>query len=737
MEKLVRMWQRIARKAWNAPLKNKLLVAGGVLLIFLAVTPVLTYTWFAREISDRSRLMNHSNTGLAIFDKDGEQIYAFGRTSEPETVPLSAISDDLEQAVLASEDQGFYSHPGFSIKGIAAALYANLLNKNATAYGGSTITQQLVKNNLLSSEKNVLRKYQELSLAIAIERRYTKQEIMEMYLNSVYFGEGAFGIKSAAKTYFNKEPSQLTAAESSYLVGILPAPSIYSPYGGDMQKAARQQERVLRLMQAEGYLSDEERKAAAQAKLAFSPQNIARRQNAEHFTQMVIQQLNERYGEERVSRSGYRVTTSLNLDWQQKAESIVAANMRTIRNYKGSNASMIAIDPKSGEVRALVGSYDWDDTEFGKINMTLSPRQPGSSFKPIYYTEALERKLITPATIMKDAPKTYANGYRPQNYDFRWRGDITVRNALATSLNIPALDVMEKLEVSEAAATARRMGISDVTEPEKYGLTLALGTAEVKLAEMANAYAAFANQGNQYDMSLIVSIKDKFGKTIYTNKPKAKRVQSAQASYLISNILSDNAARAPTFGSLLNIPGRKAAVKTGTTDDNRDAWTIGYTPSLAIAAWVGNNDNQPMGVGGSDLAGPIWRSSMTQFLAGTPAEEFSRPDGIQEMRVCVLGRVYQEVFIQGTAPSGGACRLPEKKPEKNEKKEEKEEKQQEKREETESRPEGGRGSNEQQTPPEGETEPAPPPDGGGNGGHQTEPAPPPAGQGQTEPVPAQ
>ncbi|HSH18693.1 MAG TPA: transglycosylase domain-containing protein, partial [Candidatus Saccharimonadales bacterium] len=645
--------------------RKRVLIAGSILGAFLILTPAATYAYYARDINDRERLMNHNSTGVVLKDRNGEVFYESGRVNDGDNVTLDQISDNLEQALVASEDKNFYEHEGYSLRGIAGALYANVLNKDAKAYGGSTITQQLVKNNLLSAEKSYLRKYQEVSMAVAVERQYTKQEILEMYLNSVYFGEGAFGIADAAKTYFGKSPADLTVAESAMLVGLLPAPNTYSPINGDPQLAAKQQERVLRLMAEQGYITAEQREQAGGAELTYASGGGDSFTHAQHYALMVLDELNKTYGEERVRRAGFEVTTGLDLAQQKEAEEIVQRRVATFAAGGGRNASLVAIDPKTGQVRALVGSVNWNNEQFGKVNMAVTPRQPGSSFKPIYFAEALDRKLITAATILKDERRTFGD-WTPNNFDFKFKGNMTVRSALAESRNITAAEVMEKLGPEEAAAAARRMGISTVTEPEKYGLTLSLGTAETKLYEMTNAYAGLANGGLQHDPTLITAVQDKYGNRIFEHTADdGDRILSREAAFVLSSILSDNSARAPTFGSSLNIPGgdRSIAVKTGTTDESKDAWTIGYTTGLAVGVWVGNNESQPMrGLAGGSSAGVIWREAMTVMLEDAPPEKFTPPAGVTQVTVCrgtseprratrSGGNTYSEYFISGTAPT--------------------------------------------------------------------------------------
>ncbi len=669
--------------------RKRVMLASGLMLVVLMVIPVATYAYFSRDINDRERLMNRNSTGFVLLDKNGETIYSFGRTSHENDATLAEISDFAEKAAIASEDAEFYKHDGFSLRGIASAFRTNVLSQDATRQGGSTITQQLVKNNLLSSQKSFLRKYQEISMAIAIERHYSKQDILEMYLNSVYFGEGAFGIEQAAQTYFDKPAADLTLAESSMLVGLLPAPSAYSPISGNIDKAEAQQARVLKRMVSNGDITQAEMDAIAGQPLAYNQTTESDQKHAQHFISMVMSELNKTYGEEKILRSGFEVKTSLDLDWQWQAEAAVKKRVGEITAQGATNAGMVAIDPKTGEIRVLVGSADWDNPDYGKVNMAVTPRQPGSSFKPIFYTEALDRRIITAATVLKDEPTTFGGTYTPLNYDKKFRGDITVRSALAQSLNIPAVEVMQKLGPRQASQAAQRLGISDVNEPDKYGLSLGLGTAETKLLDMTNAYASFANKGDQFTPTIITSITNKYDREVFKSKPAPKQVMSPEASFLISSILSDNNARAPMFGTRLNIRGRQVAVKTGTTNDNRDAWTIGYTPSLAIGVWVGDNANRPMtNIAGSSGAGPIWSQTMTSFLGNSKAESFEPTSNIIKARVCGGA---EEYFIKGTE-SMVAC--PEKskpkeeaKPPEEDKKEEKQEQQQDNKPD-----EGGRGA---------------------------------------------
>jgi penicillin-binding protein 1A len=566
------------------------------------------------------------------------------------------MSDSIKNALIASEDRNFYEHGGVSILSTLRAVYGYVFSGGGE-FGGSTLTQQLAKMTLLSNDRGFLRQYQAFSVAIAIEQRYSKDEILEMYLNGAYFGNDSFGIGQAAKSYFNKTPKDLTLAESAMLIGLLPAPNTYSPIVGDKELAVERQSEVLKRMVRAGVITEAERTAALAEQLAYQPvkeiDNIA-----PHFTEMVIGELYDKYGEEVVQRSGFQVSTSLDLNIQRSAVKNVDSRVAYIQRMGGSNAGLVAIDPKTGEIRALVGSVDYQNADWGKVNMGTTARQPGSTFKPIYYSAALADGVITPATIIRDEPINI-NGYSPHNATLRYYGDVTIRQALARSLNIPAVKVMQRYGIENSITAAKNLGITTLTKtPEQYGLPLAIGAGEVPLEQMTNAYAAFAHGGEQFTNTTIHEISDKFNKVIYTNKPVAKRAISAQGAYLISDILSDASARSFMFGSSLNVGNKKVAVKTGTTDDNRDAWAIGYTPDIAIGVWVGNNNNEVMVSGGADMAGPIWRGTMTDVI-GTAVPSFSRPDGVVQRLVCIGGGIaatsgtntYNEVFLISAQPT--------------------------------------------------------------------------------------
>lgn len=630
--------------------RKRVLWAGGIVLAFLVITPIATYAYYARDINNPVLLMNHNNTGIELKDRNGQVFYSYGHMGGGD-VPLSQISPNIQHALIASEDKNFYHNNGVSWRGLAEAIYGDVLSADPTRYGGSTITMQLVKNKLLTSNKNFLRKYQEISMAIAVDRHYSKNDILDMYLNSVYFGEGAFGVKDAAKTYFNTTPDKLTTAQSAMLVGLLPAPSAYSPISGSKTLAVKEQHLVLDKMQKDGYLTASEKQTAEAAPLNLAPAdpNQDHNDHAQHFAAMIIDQLKQQYGEERMNRSGFVVNTTLDLNSQEQAEAIVKKHVAVYAADGGNNAALVAIDPKTGFVRALVGSVDWNNPQFGQVNMATMPRQPGSSFKPIYYTYAFDKHLITPATMLEDKETTFGN-WTPKDVDGYSNGPVTVRNALAQSLNVPAVEVMQKVTPETAVQLAQELGIKTINNPEQYGLTLAIGTAEAPLDEMTSAYTALANQGQQMKPVYYTSIQDKYGQTVYKYKPEApKKIYSPEATYLTASILSDNAARAPLYGSTLNVPGHTVAVKTGTTDNNVDAWTIGYTPSLTVGVWVGNNQHKPMGPSlfGGSSAGQIWKDTIEAYIGDAPNEAFVQPSDVEQFATC---SGITDYFISGTEP---------------------------------------------------------------------------------------
>ncbi len=640
--------------------KNKanLLILVFAFLGFFIFSSIFTYLYFAKDLSSKESIMNRNNTGIILTDRNDEPFFTFYSARKKTFIPLSEIPDSVVGAVIAAEDKSFYSHSGFSMQGILRAVFRNVSEQDLVA-GGSTITQQLVKNSLLTPRRDFLRKFQEVVLAQEIERRYSKDEILEMYLNSVYFGNGSFGIEEAAERYFGKSASELSIAESALLAGVLPAPSLYSPLDGNEQAAKKRQEYVLSQMVKEKLITENEKEAAINQQLSYAKDDDNLNSIAPHFAVMVRDELIKKYGEENIIRSGYKVKTTIDLDMQRFAERVVGEEVEKLAANNVSNGAAVVIDPQTGEVLSLVGSRNWFDKKFGKVNVATQLRQPGSSFKPLVYAIAMEEQKITPATVLHDKPTTFGQNYKPRNYDNNFRGNVLVRRALANSLNVPAVEIMTMLEMDDVLQRVKEFGITTLRDPVNYGPSLALGAGEVKLTELTQVYAMFANEGRRNDVTTIKSIEDKSGKSIYKYTPKNEQVLSSQVSFLISSILSDVNARQEVFGSTLNI-SRVAAVKTGTTENYKDALTIGYTPQLAVGVWVGNNDGEPMDqIAGSLGAAPIWKRLMEEFHNGKPELAFKQPENIIARSVCshsgLLARSDNsgstEYFLAGTQPT--------------------------------------------------------------------------------------
>ena len=599
-----------------------------------------------------------------IYDRNGELLFNVYSDQNRTVVPLSEIPESLRLATIAIEDKDFYKHKGFDVFGIIRAGRETVFGRSLQ--GGSTITQQLVKSAFLTPERTIPRKIKELYLAFRVEMAFSKDQILEMYLNQVPYGGTAWGVAAAAEQYFGKKVGDLTLAESALLAGLPQAPTFYSPFGQDPQRSEERQTQVLSRMVEEGSITKEEAEAAAAEALNFKSSAVDIR--APHFVMYVREYLAQKYGEAVAAQGGLKVTTTLDLSVQEMAQAHVTENVDKVRNLRVGNGAALVTKPKTGEILAMVGSRDFFDVEGdGNVNVTVALRQPGSAIKPINYATALEHRLITPATVIMDVPTTFSGGpkpYRPVNYDGRFHGPVQARYALGNSYNIPAVKVLALNTVVEMIKKAREMGITTFEDESRYGLSLTLGGGEVRMTEAAVAFGVFANEGARIDLTAILKIEDSKGRVIEEFKPKAgKRVLSAEVSFLISSILSDNSARTAAFGpsSLLSIRGKTVAVKTGTTDDKRDNWTIGYTPSYLVTTWVGNNDNTPMNpalASGITGAAPIWNAIMTDLLKDKVNEALKVPSGVRGMEICAVtgGKKTEgcysrfEYFLAGTEP---------------------------------------------------------------------------------------
>ncbi|MCD6291659.1 MAG: penicillin-binding protein 1C [Anaerolineae bacterium] len=620
-----------------------------------------------------------------ILDRHGRLLYEVidpqGGKHTP--IPLPAVPRACRQAVIATEDNRFYEHPGFDVWAIARAAWQDLRERRIVS-GGSTITQQVARNLLLSPaerrRRTLTRKLREAWLAWRLTRRYSKDEILAIYLNQSYFGHFAHGIEAAAQSYFGKSAAELDLAECAMLAGMLQSPSLYNPLEHPKAAAARQRV-VLGLMVKDGYITPEEAKLAATEPLHFAATPFPI--EAPHFVMYVQGLLEQTLGAERLREGGLRIYTSLDLNLQHIAEDVVRRKLEQIKEDENAppglrvdSAALVALDPHTGEVLAMVGSPDYFDARInGAVNGALALRQPGSAIKPITYAVAFDpklaaqagRKVYTPATMVADVrtvfPTREGDPYVPLNYDLEFHGPVLLREALASSLNIPAVKVLQHIGVDALITQATRMGITTLTHSDHFGLALTLGGGEVRLLELTTAYAAFANGGHRVDPVPILRVEDMHGHVIYNGSPGiGDEVLSPQVAYLITDILSDDEARMLGFGadSVLRL-SRPAAVKTGTTTDWRDNWTVGYTPDLVTGVWVGNPDNEPMiGVSGVTGAAPIWHDFMELALRGHPAQPFRRPDGLVDVEICadsgllpadLCPRRRRETFIAGTEPT--------------------------------------------------------------------------------------
>ena len=639
-----------------------------VLLLFcvglIAATTVYAYYALtlppAEELGARSSFMS-----TKIYDRHGELLYeVFDANAGRRTiVPIEEIPDDLIHATIATEDKTFYSNPGFDPLAILRALWLNV-SEGEIVSGASTITQQLVKSIFLSPERTFTRKIEETVLAQEITRRYTKDQILEIYLNEIYYGNMTFGIEAAAETYFDESARDLTLAQASFLAGLPQSPSIYDPYT-NLEAAKTRQRVVLGLMAKEGYISPSEANAAWNEELHFAPLRIDMK--APHFVVYVQKLLEDQYGTEMVYRGGLRVHTTLDLEMQEVAQEAAGQRVAELADRHATNAAMVAIVPQTGEIRVMLGSIDfWDEEIDGQVNVALALRQPGSSIKPVNYLAAFE-KGWTPATLIMDVATEFPNPpgppYVPRNYDGKEHGPVLVRQALACSYNIPAVKTLQFVGVPDMIEMARSLGITTFTEPERYGLSLTLGGGEITLLEHTAAYAVMANGGLRVPPVAVARIEDSRGQVIEEYQPPAgEQVISPQHAYLITDILSDNEARTPTFGaSSPLLLSRPAAAKTGTTDDWRDSWTVGYTPDLVVGVWVGNSDNTPMDhVAGAAGAAHIWHNFMEQVLANIPPRDFPVPSGLVRAEICARSGMAPtelcpqkrtEIFVDGTAPT--------------------------------------------------------------------------------------
>lgn len=571
-----------------------------------------------------------------IYDRNGILLFQFYEGKNRKLVKIDSVPRDLINATVAIEDKHFYYHPGVDITGIARAIKRNLEGKKLQ--GGSTITQQLIKNALLNNDQTFTRKIKEIVLALWIERIYSKTEILQMYFNEAPYGGPAWGVEAASEMYFGKPVKELSLAESAFLAGLPAAPTEFSPYGPHPEKARERQSQVLQRMAEDGYITKAEEQKASLESVVFLPQ--IHEIKAPHFVMYVRSLLAEKYGEKTVSQGGLKVTTTLDMDIQDMAEAVVKNEVAKVSNLKVGNGGAMVTDAKTGQILAMVGSKDYFDPKQGNFNVTLALRQPGSSIKPVTYATAFKQGY-TPGTILLDYPTTFPNpwgkAYTPINYDGRFHGPVSIRTALGSSYNIPAVKTLALVGLPAMLETARDLGITTLNDTQNYGLSLTLGGGEVTMVDMMSVYGTLATGGTKYHPQAILKVADPMDNILEDNSiSSGKKVLTEEVAYLLNNILSDDRARAPAFGanSLLTIKKHTVGVKTGTSDDKRDNWTFGYTPEYVVGAWVGNNNNSPMDpklTSGITGAAPIWHEIMANLLIDRPDITFVRPQGIAEV----------------------------------------------------------------------------------------------------------
>lgn len=610
-----------------------LIVSGGM-LVAVIVAPVPDISSFANRQVDQS---------TKIYDRTGQVLlYDYNRDAKRDIVTLSEISPNAIQATIAIEDSSFYEHGGIRITSIIRAIIVDALG-GALAQGGSTITQQVVKNTLLTNEKSITRKVHEWMLALKLEQMYSKDQILEAYLNNVPYGGTLYGIEAASEAYFGIPARDLSAAQSAYLAAMTQAPSYYSPYGTHKDKLDDRKNVVLERMHTLGFIDDNAYARATDERVSFSTTG----RNAiiaPHFVFYILSQLEATYGIKALT-TGLKVTTTLDADLQVKMESVVNRfALENVTKFRASNAALVALEPATGQILAMVGSRDFFDTGIdGQYNATLALRQPGSTMKPFAYSAALMQGY-TRDTVVFDVPTQFSTAcqpsettknsppcYAPENYDGNFRGPMTFETALAQSINIPAIKVLYLAGITKVISLAKSMGLTTLGDAAQYGLTIVLGGGEVRLLDLTSAYAVFANGGARNAPTGILEVRDARETVLAQYTQQSVQVLPTDISYDISAMLSDAPARLPEYplDSPLSFAGYDVAVKTGTTDDTRDAWVVGYSPSIAVGVWAGNNDNSPMvkSVAGF-IAAPMWHEAMDYALSKYPKTYFGEPNHI-------------------------------------------------------------------------------------------------------------
>lgn len=650
--------------------------SNAMLLIYMAIGAsvafflllLVIFIWYSSDLPEPGKIQRRTGYSTTFYDRNGKVIYDMYKDENRIPVHIDSVSDNIKKATIAIEDKDFYSHSGFSTKGIIRAVFNAVFRRKVS--GGSTLTQQLVKNTLLTQERTVTRKIKEFVLSTEIERRYSKDQILEMYLNESPYGGPFWGVESAAKGYFGKSAKDVSLVEAAILAGLPQRPSYYSPFIGSPSAYKGRTHDVLRRMREDGDITkDEEKNARSQLEqIQFTKPYAAF--SAPHYIFYLTEEIQNKFGRE-IFDKGVKIKTSIDLDIQKKAEQIVHDEVEKIKSLHATNGAAVVLDTQTGEILAMVGSYDYNDKDYGQYNTALAMRQPGSSVKPITYATAFE-KGYTPSTTIMDVKTTFPDqggkDYTPENYDGKFRGPIQLRFALGNSINLPAVKLLAMVGIRDFLGKAYDMGLSSFNpngaNAKRFGLAITLGGGETTLLDLTSAYSTLARGGIRKDTTALLEIKDANDKTIYeAKKPSERRVLSDGAAFLISHILSDSNARAEAFGarSYLTIPGKTVAVKTGTTNDKRDNWTLGYTKAVTVGVWVGNNDNSPMNpkiASGITGASPIWHSIMSELLKKYDHGIQDKPAEVDALQIdSYFGGLPKdgyptrsEYFIKGTEP---------------------------------------------------------------------------------------
>ncbi|MBY0309721.1 transglycosylase domain-containing protein [Patescibacteria group bacterium] len=667
-----RIISRIRRLHWK-----EIIIDGAILVFALSILTVAgVFVWISTlDIPDLSAFEERRVLqSTKIYDRTGEIVlYDLGQDVRRTIVPFNEISHYLKNASIAIEDDQFYNHHGIRPRAILRAGLANFSQGDLLGgQGGSTITQQVIKNSVLQSEKTLTRKIKEAILAVKIERVLTKDEILSIYLNESPYGGTIYGVEEAAQAFFAKKASEVTLGEAAYLAALPQAPTYLSPYGSHREALDSRQKLVLERMKINGFITDEEYNEAVSTTTEFQPQAVTGIR-APHFVMFIREQLVEKFGEEALTGRGLRVITTLDWELQKEAERIVAEKGEiNIDRFKANNAGLVATDPKTGDLLVMVGSRDYfaEDID-GNFNIATAERQPGSAIKPFAYAAAFSKGYL-PNTIVYDVRTQFSPNcppdstssespcYSPNNYNNKFLGPISLRNALAQSLNIPAVKVLYLAGVRDTLKLAADMGLTTLNDPERYGLTLVLGGGEVKLVDMTYAYGVFGNEGVKAKPRSILRIEDNRGLVIEETQIESSRVMDRNVTLMISDVLSDNVARTPLWGanSLVNFPGKAVASKTGSTNNLRDAWLMGYSPSIAVGIWVGNNDNKPMGGGLSGLiVTPMWREFMDIALKKLDPENkdtFAQPEiNLTGVKPIIAGQYVNLSTLQESLAASG------------------------------------------------------------------------------------